>query len=385
MRCRAIVDLGALVHNFTELAGRAGGRAALLCVVKANAYGHGAAAVARALAAAGGRNFAVATLSEAVALRDAAPGSAIVVLGGLEQGEEPEASRWGIVPLLGSIAQLQCWRNEARRVGRRLPCHLLLNTGMNRMGIDLDPSGGRGTRSLLDALGSRDGLELRGVATHYASAEDLGSGQAQRQAEIFGRQLAVLRSEGITPRLVHADNTAALVHRGVTVPRDCGSAAMARPGLGLYGYVKPAVGCEAQTTHGLRPVLEWRARLRAVRQVAAGESLGYGATFTATRPMRVGVLSVGYADGLDWQLSNRGSVLVQGSSCPIVGEVSMDLTTIDLAAAPRARAGAEAVLLGAGRHDAHGMAALTGGTPYELLCRISPRVTREYVSGPETR
>ena len=382
MRCRAIVDLGALIDNYIRLRECAGNQAVLLCVVKADAYGHGALPVARALAGAGARHFAVATLEEAIELRDGRVSGSVVVLGGVERGSESDASARGIEPLIGSIGQLRNWNAEARRAGRKLPCHLLLNTGMNRLGIDFDVTNGSTCRNLLDALGACEGIEPRGVATHYASSEDFHSGQTERQAEQFARQLATLRDTGVAPRYVHSDNSAALVYRGMTAACGHGAVGMVRPGLALYGYVKPPLGHTGSSVRELRPVLEWRAKLLAVRDVKAGASLGYGGTFVATRPTRVGVLSVGYGDGLDWRLSNRGAVSIGGSRCPIVGEISMDLTIVDLTAAPRAREGDEALLLGAEPYDAQGMAGLTGGISYEVLCRISKRVPRQYVSRP---
>ena len=385
MRCRAIVDLGALTENYIRLREGTGNQAVLLCVVKADAYGHGALPVARALTGAGARDFAVASLEEAVQLRDGGITGSVVVLGGVERGSESEAAGRAIEPLIGSVSQLRNWDAEARRAARKLPCHLLLNTGMNRLGIDFDVSHGSGGTELLEALAACDGVELRGVATHYASSEDFNSGQAERQAEQFGRQLAALRNAGIAARYVHSDNSAALVYRGVTAPCGDGAVGMVRPGLALYGYVKPPVGRVGLSRNVLRPVLEWRAKLLALRHVAAGAPVGYGATFVAERPTRVGVLSVGYGDGLDWRLSNRGAVSIRGSRCPIVGEISMDLTIVDLTGAPQAREGDEALLLGAEPYDAQGMAALTGGISYEVLCRISKRVPREYVSRPSGR
>ena len=385
MRCRAIVDLGALIHNYGRLREGTGNQAVLLCVVKADAYGHGAVPVARALMGAGARHFAVATLEEAVELRDGGVTGSVVVLGGVERGSESEASAQRIEPLIGSISQLRDWDGEARRAGRKLPCHLLLNTGMNRLGIDFNVSNGSGGGDLLDALAACDGIELRGVATHYASSEDFSSGQAECQADQFGRQLAELRSAGVAPRFVHSDNSAALVYRGMTTDCSHGAAGMVRPGLALYGYVKPPVGRAGLSGRALRPVLEWRAQLLALRDVQAGAPVGYGATFVAPRPTRVGVLSVGYGDGLDWRLSNRGAVSIDGSRCPIVGEISMDLTIVDVTAAPRAKVGDEALLLGKEPYDAQRMAGLTGGISYEVLCRISKRVPRQYVSGPSDR
>ena len=160
---------------------------------------------------------------------------------------------------------------------------------------------------------------------------------------------------------------------------------MVRPGLSLYGYVKEPLGRRQRRPPRLRPVLEWRARLLETRDVSAGAALGYGATFRALRRMRIGILSVGYGDGLDWRLSNRGSVAIRGMLGAIVGQISMDVTMVDLSAAEAAAVGEEAVLLGSEPYDAQGMASLIGGIPYEVLCGISKRVPRQYASGSTAR
>lgn len=160
---------------------------------------------------------------------------------------------------------------------------------------------------------------------------------------------------------------------------------MARPGLALYGYVLKAVGRGAVAARGLLPALEWRARLAAVHDLPQGAAVGYAASFVTPRPMRVGILSAGFADGLDRRLSNRGEVLLGGSRCPIVGAISMDLTIIDLSAAMSARVGDEAVLLGAAPFDAGTVAEQIGGVPYEVLCRITRRVPREYTGAASDR
>ncbi len=385
VRCRAIVDLGALRANFEHLKLRAGQGAVLACVVKADAYGHGARPVATALAQFGGRHFAVATLSEAVDLRDAGIEGLILVLGGIERRGEREASAQRIEPLVGTLGQLRRWNAEGQRLGRRLPCHICLNTGMNRLGIDFDPSREASARALLASLAECDWIEPCGVATHHAAAEDFESGQAEDQERVFADQLAALGNAGYVPQYVHSANSAALVYRGLPVASANRGVPMARAGLALYGYVKPPVGLPPSASHPLRRVLEWRARVTAVRTVAKGARLGYGATFVAPKQMRIGVLSVGYGDGLDWRLSNRGAVSVRGSRCPIVGQVSMDLTTVDVTDAPDAREGDEALLMGPAPYDAMGMAEVAGSIPYEVLCRISGRVQREYVEAVTDR
>ena len=160
---------------------------------------------------------------------------------------------------------------------------------------------------------------------------------------------------------------------------------MARPGLALYGYVLNAVGRGAGKASGLVPALDWRARLAAVHDLPRGTAVGYAASFVAPRAMRIGTLSVGFADGLDRRLSNRGEVLLGGAPCPIIGAISMDLTIIDLNAAMSARVGDEAVLLGAAPLDAGTVADRIGGVPYEVLCRITQRVPREYTGAASGR
>ena len=385
MRCRAIIDLDALRANYAHLEELTGRSAAILCVVKADAYGHGSLAAARALGDAGARHFAVATLDEAVVLRDGGIGAPILVLGGLEPGTEREAALRGIDPLIGTVGELRNWDETARAIGRKLSCHLLFNTGMNRLGIDFDPSRMAGREELLGALRDCESVELRGVATHYASAEDFRTRQTEGQHRLFAKQVEFLREAGLAPRYIHAANSAAILYRGIGGPGDRVGHTMVRPGLALYGYVKAPAGRTRPIRHRLRPALEWRAGVRRIRHVPAGAPIGYGARFVAPQAMRIGILVVGYGDGLDWRLSNCGSVEIHGALCPIVGEISMDLTIVDLGPAAAAREGDEAVLLGAGADDAQGMATLTGGTPYEVLCGISKRVPREYLESATGR
>ncbi len=378
MRCRVIVDLDALRSNYARLGGLTGGKAVILCVVKANAYGHGALTVSRSLVTAGARHLAVATLDEAVELRDGGVGASVTVLCGLESGEDREAALRGIEPAIGSIGQLARWNETGRTLARRLSCHLLFNTGMNRLGIDFNPGRKASRAKLLDALSASDWVDPRGVATHYASAEDFRNRQTDRQDRLFGRQLAVLRDAGFAPRHVHAGNSAAIVYRGAGGPRDRNGHNMVRPGLALYGYVKGPSGRKRVANHRFRPALEWRARVAGIRDVPAGARLGYGGTYVAPGPMRVGIVSVGYADGFDWRLSNRGWVALRGKRCDILGEVSMDLTLVDLSRSAEARVGDEVVLLGSKPYGAPEMADLTGGMAYEVLCGISGRVPRQY-------
>lgn len=384
MRTRAIVDLGAICKNYEHLKRIVGEPTILMCVVKADAYGHGAVPVSRALARAGARHFAVATLAEAVQLRTAGLAGTLGVLSGFEPGEEHEAAARGIYPMVSSEEQLARWNATAERSGRRLPCQLMLNTGLNRLGLDFVPGNGSGPSALIQKLRECSALDVQGVGTHYASPENLDSDQTERQNELFQWQLQALRDAGVEPRYVHSCSSAAIIHRAgdAWLRQNC---TMARPGLALYGYVLNAVGHGAGKASGLLPALEWRGRLAAVHDLPKGTAVGYAASFVAPRPMRVGTLSVGFADGLDRRLSNRGDVLLGGSRCPIIGAISMDLTIIDLSAAKSARVGDEAVLLGAAPLDAGTIAEQIGAVPYEVLCRITQRVPREYTGAASGR
>ena len=380
-RTRAIVDLGAICRNYRRLAAMAGPGMDQMCVVKADAYGHGAVEVSRALAAAGAKSFAVATLDEALVLAESGLQRPMAVLFGLAPGEEGEAAARGVRPVINSLPQLERWKLEARRLGRRLPCHLMLNTGLNRLGLDLGGSGQSGLKSVSAAAAW---VEVESVATHFAAPENLGSSQTELQTGTFRSHLRALRERGIVTRHAHTAASAAIVHRGseTGVREGC---TMVRPGLALYGYVLRAVGREAAPAHPLRPALEWRARLIGVHDVARGASVGYAASFVAPRDMRVGVLAVGFADGLDRRLANRGFALLRGVACPIVGAISMDLTVIDVTAADDPQEADEVLVLGREWQDAQVISDLIGGVPYEVLCGIAARVPREYVVEPSAR
>ena len=374
-RTRAIVDLGAIRHNYRRLRDLTGVGQELMCVVKADAYGHGAFEVCRALLKAGARQFAVATLDEAAALAESGFHRPVAVLFGLLEGEEREAAALGVQPMINSLEQLERWKGEARRLGKRLPCHLMLNTGLNRLGLDLVREGSAAFERVCSAT---PWLRFEGVATHYASPENFQTRQTGLQDATFRRLVRSLRRRGVAPRGVHAQASAAIVHRG-SDQIVLGGLTMARPGLALYGYVLPAVGRDRQRAPRLRPALEWRARLLGLHDVSMGASVGYAGSFVAPRDMRVGVLSVGFADGLDRRLANRGAVLLRGVECSIVGAISMDLTVVDVTAATNAAESDECVVMGRSWQTAEGISDLIGGVPYEVLCGIATRVPREYL------
>lgn len=302
MSARLRIDLGALRANYAlfqraAAPGRAG------AVVKADGYGLGAAPVARSLAAAGCREFFVATAAEALALRAEMPAATIYVFEGALTDTADDLRRAGIVPVLNHTAQGELWR--ARGAGRPAAVHV--DTGMQRLGYP--------AAELPAAVSD---LDVRLLVTHLACADEPDHPMNARQLERFER---VRTSFPGVP--VSIGNSAGVLS-GPNYAGDLG-----RPGIGLYGG-NPF----ARAPSPVQPVVTLEGRILQLRDVAAGDSVGYGATFTAPRPLRVAIVGLGYGDGLPRLLSNRGEAAVGGSRCPIVGRVSMDLTAVDVTDCP---------------------------------------------------
>ena len=367
MRSVARIHRDRLRDNFCAVRAAAGPKAAVLAVIKGDAYGHGAVEVARTLADAGARQFAVASAHEGATLRDAGITEELIILCGLQAGEEPDAAALGLIPMVQTLDQLARWREQASAAAKTLPYHLEIDSGMTRLGFD-----GACVAEIVDCLKAAEGLRLAGVATQFASARDFTSVQTEQQLGTFRKAIEALAAEGIRPPLIHMANSAALAYRPEL------TADMVRPGLALYGYVSSARGEAPASRLRVRSALEWRAPILSIRDVREGALLGYGGTYRAAEPIRVGVVGVGYGHGFDCRLSNGGEILVDDRRCPVVGSVSMDVTLIDLRPAPDAVPGDEVTLIGDGL-DAQAMADRCGTIVYEVLCGISSQVRREYV------
>ncbi len=335
-----------------------------MAVVKANAYGHGVIEVSKALAAEGCRKFAVACVAEGAELRESGLAGEIAVLSGFLDGEEELASRLDLTPVVQDPGQIERWDARARLDGRQLPYHLEINTGMNRCGFD-----DQNISEIAAPIGRAESLNLEGLATHHAAAEDFTSGQCEEQQERFSAALASLAERGIRPKYLHSANSVALAYRP-ELDFD-----LVRPGISLYGYVAAARGDAPPSRLQLTPALEWKTRIQTARTVSKGALVGYNSGFRAERETKIGMLPVGYGDGLDRSLSNCGAVLVAGRRCPIVGLISMDVTLVDLTDAPGAAPGDEVTLIGESL-DAAEMASCRGTISLEVLCGISARVPR---------
>jgi len=357
-----------LIRNYQSIRQTVGEAIEVAAVVKADAYGHGAVEVARTLESAGAGWFAVTSVAEAIELRRAAVTGRILVLA--ESGQLDALAEFRLTPVLHSVEQVEELESWARRREIRPRFHLKLDTGMGRLGLHEAPAA-----EMAGRLSRCPHLLLEGLATHLASAEDFHSGQTEEQVERFHRAVELFAAQGLRPRYLHLANSAALAYR----PPTWGS--MVRPGLALYGCLMPPRGRPAAASAlALHPILNWRARILAVKDYAAGLPLGYDAAYRTTRPMRIGVIAAGYADGLDRRLSNGGPVLAGGRRTSIVGLVSMDVSLVDLTACPELRPGGSVTLLGqdgGARLDALELAGHCQTIPYEILCRIGKRVARQ--------
>jgi len=376
----AEISIDRLLHNY-RLLRSAAGDAGLIAVVKANAYGHGVAACASALAAAGAGWLGVTCVQEGVALRAACPQARILLMSGIWQHEADAAIEHGLTPVVWEPVHLD-WLEAAAQKQRAhsIPVHLEIDTGMSRQGVQL-----AGLPALLGKFRVTSSLAIEGVMTHFHSPELLDTNATAAQLEKFRAALEVIASHGFQPGIIHAGNSASVLTAGgasrvVDLAKIYGASAMLRPGLALYGYAPRFSGEGAlPAAQELKPVLAWKTRVVSLRTIEAGETAGYCATFRAKRRSRLALLPAGYADGLNRLLSNRGEVLVRGQRAPIVGRISMDLGIVDITDVEGVELGDEVVLIGeqsAQKITAYEHADLAQTIPYEILCNISARVPR---------
>jgi len=382
----ARVDLAALKANYRSIVEFLASRARVIAVVKANAYGHGAGQVARALEDAGADLLACADIEEGAALRAAGVRGDILVFGALSVSDLDGLFDCGLTPTISTPGAALAVQAAAEKYKTRVRYHLKIDTGMNRLGFRFDNL----RRTLPGLLASRN-LDLEAVYTHFATADDPESPLFSEQRIRFERALTEVddiqrRTRGNRGQDdsanaagsafdrrgydVHAANSAALL-RDSRVWYD-----RVRPGLLLYGVVPPPLA----STLTLTPIMTLTSRIVAVKGVRADEVVGYGARFRAERPTTIAIVPAGYADGLDLRLAGRGSVLIRGRRAPIVGSVNMDMLMADVTGLD-VSPGDEVVIIGAqgeDRIDVREMAAQIGTIPYEILCRIGSRIERVY-------
>ncbi len=363
----AEIDLGALGANYRAIKS-VGGGAELMAVVKADAYGHGAVEVTRALRGEGCGHFGVARVCEARELRAAGLSERIYLLGGFLAGEAEEIVGLGLTPFVYDVALIAPLERAAQAHSRaNFRIHLKIDSGATRLGIlpgELDQA--------IAELGRAPSLLVEGVCTLLVNAGDPASPVTGAQLEVFNAAAARLRAAGIEPPVAHVANSAASVLRPDT------HYSLLRPGLALYGL--PPVPTVRERIE-LRPVMTLKTRVVQLKRVPAGVGVSYGHTFVAPRASVIGVLAVGYADGYRRGLQHGGEVMIRGRRAPVVGAVCMDLTMVDLTDVPAAATGDEAILWGGAGEamiSVNDIARLAQTISYEMLCTVGKRVPRIY-------
>jgi alanine racemase len=337
----------------------------IIAVVKANAYGHGAAEVALALEDAGAAMLACADIEEGMVLREAGLRAPILVFGALSVSDLDGLFTHDLTPTISTPSAARAVKAAAARRKVRVRCHLKIDTGMNRLGFRHD-----NIERTFPEVADGDELAIDAVYTHFATADDPDHPAFLEQRRRFEDTCAKLEKLGFAPARRHAANSAALL-RDEGIWYD-----FVRPGLLLYGIVPPPLAA----TLSLRPVLSLHSRIVAVKGLRAGEASGYGLKGPFDRPGTIAIVPAGYADGLDLRLAGRGHMLVRGRRAPIVGSVCMDMSMIDVTGTDVAP-GDDVVIVGNQQDEAMGMremAATIGTIPYELLCRVGSRIQRVY-------
>lgn len=376
----ATVDLGALARNYDVIAKRLGGRATIMAMVKADAYGHGAVPVAQTLERCGCRALGVATVEEGVELRDAGMRLPILVMGGLMGVGSPASKRMieaDLTPVIHSTHVLDSLEADAARLQKKVAVHLKIDTGMSRLGTRPEA-----LPALVAHFASCPHLVVEGVMTHLAQGDCEEPSAAQMR--LFLECRAKIEQALGAVRIWHVASSAAIL-RGEEVCVPGAAECWARPGLALYGDCNGTVLAGRDNTGfggaELSPVMGIESRAVLIKRIPEGTRVSYGGTFTTTRPTRIAVVPIGYADGYPFRLSGRAEVLLRGQRCPVLGRVTMDMIVIDVTDVADAAVNDEVVLLGSqGREriSLHDLAAWSGTITYEILCGISKRMPRVY-------
>jgi alanine racemase len=363
------VDQSAISANARALRRLLGPTTELMAVVKADGYGHGAVPVAQAALSGGAGSFGVATLAEGVELRRAGISLPVLVLGNLTQPEELRSClRWQLMPTISSMREALLCQNLARAAGRRMALQLKLDTGMARLGAPWQ----EGPR-MVAALQDLEAIDLAGVYSHLASADappEEDDGLTAEQQRRFEAVLAALRQQELACGCRHLANSAGTL-RDASHHYD-----LVRVGLALYGH---APAPHLSSVLPLRPAMQLHARVTLIREVEAGVGVSYGHRFRTSRPSRLAVVSIGYADGVPRQLSDRMDVLFRGQRLPQVGSITMDQMVIDATDTPRLEVGAVVTLLGTHDDETIGPGEWSercGTIPWEILCGFKHRLPR---------
>lgn len=366
------VDLDAIASNLRAVRGRVGPERKVLAVVKADAYGHGAIPVARRLEKEGVFSFGVAMVEEGLELRRAGIRAGIVILGVFSPGQIPAIVEGDLTPTVYSISTLTAILDTERRLSRRIPFHLKVDTGMRRLGFMPQE-----LRSALDRIAALPQPGLEGVLTTLAGSDQEDNPGTSQQIRQFSAALEEMRRRGLKPIQIHVANSGGVLNYPETWFE------MVRPGLALYGlHPSGSQGPE------LTPALSFRTRIALVKSVPEGTPIGYGGVFRTSRESRIATIGAGYDDGINRLLYDGGDVLVRGRRAPFAGRISMDFSMIDVTDIDDAAEGDDVTIIGRDGDEmisAWDLARVCRTIPYEILCRIGPRVPRLYAGEGATR
>lgn len=364
----AEIDLNALEHNIREIKKKTGG-AKIAAVVKSNAYGHGAEKVVETLKAEGVNQFAAATLNEALELRKFTDDD-IIVLGNLTPGTEEVSVAAGIQHSVSSYERAAALSEAAVKLGKTARIHIKLDTGMTRIGFQMTEE----SISEVLRINRLPGIDIEGVFTHFARADEADRKWAERQYERYLRFTGRLEEEGLDIRIKHVSNSAAIMEMPHTYND------MVRPGIILYG-IYPSDEMNPESLD-IRPVMSFKARITHIKVLPEERQISYGGKYTAAAGTRIGTVAAGYADGYSRAQSGKAEVLCRGVRVKVTGNICMDQFMIDLSECPDACIGDEVVLIGTSGNEtitADDVAARYGTIGYEIVCAVNRRVPRYYI------
>ncbi len=371
----AEVDLSALKRNLKIIRSQlCGPNTSILSVVKADAYGHGMKAVAKVLMREGVNFFGVATIEEAVELRQVCPKERILVLGSFHRTQVPAYIHYRIIPTISSLEDLKLFERSLNRSSRKFPVHVKIDTGMGRLGIWHENA----EKFFLKAK-KRAKILIDGVYTHFANADHAEKRLTHRQITLFEAVLQKIKSLGIHPRFIHAANSMGFLrfkHSHLN---------LVRPGIALYGMNPCLVGRQAlqhqKFPKELRPILSLKTRISFLKAVDRDRAISYGSTHRTSKKTLIATLPVGYSHGYRIGFSNKAFVLIRGKKCPVVGRVTMDQTLVDVGHVAGVKRWDEVTLIGKDQGSevqAKDLADLIETIPYEISCAIHSRIPRIY-------
>lgn len=371
-RIYARIDLDALKHNVEEIRRCKNDDALLMGVVKAGAYGHGADVVAHELEGMGFDWFAVATADEGIELRNSGIKKPILVLGYCHPDQYPELIRWQITPTIYTFEMADALNNAAKAAGKIVNIHIKIDTGMSRIGFVTEEK----TVDIIKKINRLENIHIQGVFTHFACADTLDKSHVEQQIEKFNWMIRRLTEENISVELFHCSNSASIME----LPSEHMN--MVRAGIILYGlYPSDEVNVNSMA---LKPVMSIYSHIVHLKEVPAGITVGYGATYTTKGKTRIATIPVGYADGYPRILSNRAYVLIRGHRAPIIGRICMDQLMVDVTDISEAETGDVVTIIGRDGDEilsVEEVSEMAGSFNYEFICDVSWRVPRVYYRG----